>query len=76
VGVRCCEALDASATQRSRRLSCLRRLSCTTQLQSAGVVIDFDRDGNVIGIDIDHASRLDLGEVALVRLPLISGNTS
>jgi uncharacterized protein YuzE len=34
------------------------------------VVIDFDRDGNITGIDIDHASRLDLGEVALSALPL------
>jgi uncharacterized protein YuzE len=37
---------------------------------SPGVVIDFDRDGNITGIDIDHASRLDLGEVALSALPL------
>ena len=40
---------------------------------SPGVVIDFDRDGNITGIDIDHASRLDLGEVALSALPLVSG---
>ena len=37
---------------------------------SPGVVIDFDRDGNITGIDIDRASRLDLGEVALSALPL------
>lgn len=43
---------------------------------SPGVVIDFDRDGNITGIDIDHASRLDLGEVALTALPLVSGGAA
>jgi hypothetical protein len=33
-------------------------------------VIDVDRDGFITGIDIDHASRLDLREVALTALPL------
>ncbi len=37
---------------------------------SPGVVIDLDGDGNITGIDIDHASRLDLAEVALSALPL------
>jgi uncharacterized protein YuzE len=37
---------------------------------SPGVVIDVDRDGFITGIDIDHASRLDLREVALTALPL------
>jgi uncharacterized protein YuzE len=40
---------------------------------SPGVVIDFDGDGNITGIDIDHASRLDLGEVLLSSLPLVPG---
>ena len=40
---------------------------------SPGVVIDLDRDGNITGIDINHASRLDLGEVALTALPLVPG---
>ena len=40
---------------------------------SPGVVIDLDRDGNITGIDIDHASRLDLREVALSSLPLVPG---
>jgi uncharacterized protein YuzE len=42
---------------------------------SPGVVIDLDQDGNITGIDIDHASRLDLAEVALSALPLVSGPT-
>ena len=41
-----------------------------------GVVVDLDRDGNITGIDIDHASRLDLGEVALTALPLVPGRAS
>jgi uncharacterized protein YuzE len=40
---------------------------------SPGVVIDLDRDGNITGIDIDHASRFDLAEVALSALPLVPG---
>ena len=40
---------------------------------SPGVVIDLDSDGNITGIDIDNASRLDLGEVALSSLPVASG---
>ena len=40
------------------------------------MVIDLDQEGNINGIDIDHASRLDLGEVALTALPLGSGDAS
>jgi uncharacterized protein YuzE len=36
-----------------------------------GVVIDLDQDGNITGIEIDHASRFDLAEVALSSLPLV-----
>lgn len=35
-----------------------------------GLVIDFDADGNVVGLDIDHASRkLDLSKVETIALP-------
>jgi uncharacterized protein YuzE len=35
-----------------------------------GLVVDFDADGNVVGLDIDHASRkLDLSEVETIALP-------
>ncbi len=38
---------------------------------SDGVVVDFDEDGNVVGIDIDRASRLlDLRTVETEGLPL------
>ena len=37
---------------------------------SQGVVLDYDSDGNITGIDIDNASRkLDLEELVLNRLP-------
>lgn len=36
-----------------------------------GVVIDLDAAGNIVGIDIDHASeKLDLGVVETEALPL------
>jgi uncharacterized protein YuzE len=36
-----------------------------------GIVVDFDEDGNVVGIDIDRASRvLDLKKLEIEGLPL------
>jgi uncharacterized protein YuzE len=38
-----------------------------------GLVVDFDADGNVVGLDIDQAShKLDLSTVETVALPKIS----
>ena len=38
---------------------------------SDGVVLDFDVAGNLVGIDIDHASRkLDLRELVTSHVPL------
>jgi uncharacterized protein YuzE len=38
---------------------------------AAGVVADFDEDGRLVGIDIDHASRLvDLSKVDMEALPV------
>jgi uncharacterized protein YuzE len=34
---------------------------------SPGVVIDLDQQGNITGIDIDHASRLDSAKLPLLR---------
>jgi uncharacterized protein YuzE len=35
-----------------------------------GLVVDFDADGNVVGLDIDHASRkLELSKVETIALP-------
>lgn len=37
---------------------------------SEGVVLDYDEEGNLVGIDIDNASmKLDLDELTLLRLP-------
>jgi uncharacterized protein YuzE len=37
---------------------------------SEGVVLDYDADGNLVGIDIDQASeKLDIKELILSRLP-------
>jgi uncharacterized protein YuzE len=37
---------------------------------SDGVVLDYDADGNLTGIDIDNASRkIDLKEVVLSKMP-------
>jgi uncharacterized protein YuzE len=36
-----------------------------------GLIVDLDADGNVVGLDIDHASRkLDLSRVETIALPL------
>ena len=37
---------------------------------SDGVVLDYDADGNLVGIDIDQASvKLDINELILNKLP-------
>jgi uncharacterized protein YuzE len=39
---------------------------------SAGVVLDYDASGNLVGIDIDHASRkVDLATLALIQMPSV-----
>ena len=39
-----------------------------------GVVLDYDADGNLTGIDIDNASKkVDLGEVVLSKIPTETG---
>jgi uncharacterized protein YuzE len=38
---------------------------------SEGVVLDYDADGNLVGIDIDNASRkVELKELTLRKLPI------
>lgn len=44
---------------------------------AAGLNVDFDAAGNVVGIDIDHASRkLDLTSLETVELPLVRARAS
>jgi uncharacterized protein YuzE len=47
------------------------RPSAESQEVSEGVVLDYDADGNLVGIDIDHASRkLNLREVITSQIPV------
>ena len=49
------------------------RPSADSREISEGVVLDYDSDGNIVGIDIDNASRkLKLDELEVVRMPLVS----
>ena len=44
---------------------------------SEGVVLDYDTHGNLVGIDIDHASRkVELRTLTLSRLPGIVQTTA
>jgi len=49
-------------------------LSSKTSIESKeiseGIVLDYDKDGKLVGIDIDNASsKMDLTELILNRLP-------
>lgn len=40
---------------------------------SPGVVLDYDAEGNLVGIDIDHASqKINLQELILNSLPVVT----
>ena len=44
---------------------------------SEGVVLDYDDKGNLVGIDIDNASKkLDLSELVMDKMPIISQKMS
>jgi len=46
------------------------RISVESREISAGVVLDYDAEGNLVGIDIDNASRkADLKNLTLNKLP-------
>ena len=48
----------------------LSRPSADSREISEGIVLDYDADGTLVGIDIDNASRkIDLKEVVLSKLP-------
>ncbi len=49
------------------------RPSAESREISDGLVLDFDADGNVVGIDIDHASqKLDLATLETVSIPALT----
>lgn len=46
------------------------KASAESQEISEGVVLDYDANGEIVGIDIDNASRkIDLKEITLSKLP-------
>jgi len=46
------------------------RPSVESKEASEGIVLDYDADGNLVGIDIDNASKkLELDELVLSKLP-------
>lgn len=45
--------------------------SAESKVVSEGVVLDYDAEGNLAGIDIDNASsKLDLNEINISKLPV------
>jgi uncharacterized protein YuzE len=47
------------------------KTSVTSEEISEGIVLDFDKDGNIVGLDIDQASlKLDMNELVLSKLPV------
>ncbi len=47
------------------------RASAQSTEVAPGVVIDFDSEGRIVGVDIDHASKVvDLAELRTESLPL------
>lgn len=53
------------------------KTSAESREVSDGVVLDYDADGNIVGIDIDNASRkLELKKLILSKLPAEIQNLS
>ena len=49
------------------------RPSADSREITGGLVIDFDAEGNIVGIDIDHASqKLDLRSLEAISLPALA----
>lgn len=49
------------------------RPSADSREVAAGIVLDFDAEGNIVGIDIDRASqKLDLKSLETVSLPALT----
>jgi uncharacterized protein YuzE len=47
------------------------KTSVTSEEISEGIVLDFDKDGNIVGLDIDQASlKFDMNELVLSKLPV------
>ena len=47
------------------------KTSVTSEEISEGIVFDFDKDSNIVGLDIDQASlKFDMNELVLSKLPV------
>jgi uncharacterized protein YuzE len=55
-------------------INLIDRDSVESEEVAEGVVLDFDADGHLVGIDIDHASKiLDLTTLEAESIPLTAG---
>jgi uncharacterized protein YuzE len=62
--------LDYYADTDSLYIDLAERTSVESRKISTGVVLDYDAEGNLVGIDIDNASRkADLKNLTLNKLP-------
>ncbi len=49
------------------------KVSTESQEISEGVVVDYDSEGNIVGLDIDNASKkLNLSELVITKMPIVS----
>ncbi len=47
-------------------------ISAESKEVSEGIVIDYDSDGKIVGIDIDNASKkIDLNDISFIGLPFM-----
>lgn len=54
-------------------ISLSEKTSTDSQEVSSGILLDFDSEGNLVGIDIDHASKVvDLTRLEAEALPINS----
>ena len=54
-------------------ISLLDRPSVDSQEVASGIVLDFDAEGRLVGLDIDHASQVvDLSKIEASSLPIVS----
>lgn len=64
--------LNYDATTDSLYIHLSERQSVDSDEVAEGVVLDYDENGNVVGIDLQHASRkCDLKVLQLHRLPVL-----
>jgi uncharacterized protein YuzE len=62
--------LNYHADTDSLYIDLAERPSAESREISAGIVLDYDAEGNLVGIDIDNASRkVDLSKLTLNKLP-------